>query len=317
MKNINLFIKIFFLCLCSSPVLAADARYDSVTGRLSVPEILVGSDVYSAELVFNNGCFVLDSATQVTTQSQAIQHGQYLWEDTPHTIYDQGINWYDAQSYCENLELQGNSLWRLPSISELESIVDRSRPNPPLIIDSFTYAEGGPYWSQDGHDPFLGTGNAGTFPEAYIVDFHSGLESGYVNKETSSILFARCISDCTDGQCNTTPTTDPVDQPACNDSDLQTIGEPGYGDLAYANQYCQDLGGHLPSLDDMRVLFERDNGAYPPGFDGVVGLWTSDRVDGEDDGWWTVYFLPDELEQIMFGSADGRSVMCVTNQCAN
>ena len=54
-------------------------------------------------------------------------------------------NWKDSLAYCESLSLQGNDDWRLPNISELLSIVDRSRSFP--AIDPVFSAPSDQYWS--------------------------------------------------------------------------------------------------------------------------------------------------------------------------
>jgi hypothetical protein len=43
------------------------------------------------------------------------------------------VNWAAAMSYCENLTLGGRSDWRLPSVTELRSLVDETRINP--VVD--------------------------------------------------------------------------------------------------------------------------------------------------------------------------------------
>ncbi len=48
------------------------------------------------------------------------------------------INWEQALSYCENLNLAGRADWRLPSIKELQSIVDYTRS--PKTSDSAAIA---------------------------------------------------------------------------------------------------------------------------------------------------------------------------------
>ncbi|MBN2361300.1 MAG: DUF1566 domain-containing protein [Deltaproteobacteria bacterium] len=41
-----------------------------------------------------------------------------------------GLSWVDALSFCENSTHSGHSDWRLPSIKELETIVDRAQASP-------------------------------------------------------------------------------------------------------------------------------------------------------------------------------------------
>ena len=51
-------------------------------------------------------------------------------------------NWQDALAYCENLKLGGFSDWRLPNVSELESIFDYGHFDP-TIDSNFFLIEGG------------------------------------------------------------------------------------------------------------------------------------------------------------------------------
>ncbi len=46
----------------------------------------------------------------------------------------QGLDWYGALAYCEQLQLAGHHDWRLPNIKELQSIVDYQRA--PDVTDS-------------------------------------------------------------------------------------------------------------------------------------------------------------------------------------
>jgi Protein of unknown function (DUF1566) len=54
------------------------------------------------------------------------------WQQTaPTTTYD----WADAKTYCSGLDLNGTG-WRLPTLKELFSIVDRTQTLPPFIDTS-------------------------------------------------------------------------------------------------------------------------------------------------------------------------------------
>jgi Protein of unknown function (DUF1566) len=42
------------------------------------------------------------------------------------------LNWQDAVDFCRNLEFAGHSDWRLPTRTELESLIDISQHHPAL-----------------------------------------------------------------------------------------------------------------------------------------------------------------------------------------
>jgi hypothetical protein len=55
--------------------------------------------------------------------------------------------WWEARSYCEGLTVAGYTDWRLPTINELDSIVDRSRQNPAIDTAYFPDTRASAYWS--------------------------------------------------------------------------------------------------------------------------------------------------------------------------
>ena len=55
-------------------------------------------------------------------------------------------DWSDAKSYCKNLTLSAKNDWRLPSIKELQSIVDIKKYNP-AIKSGFKHVASYYYWS--------------------------------------------------------------------------------------------------------------------------------------------------------------------------
>lgn len=57
------------------------------------------------------------------------------------------MNWVTAYTYCEDLVLAGHSDWRLPSINELQSIVDETATNPAIDLTAFPGTVGEMYWS--------------------------------------------------------------------------------------------------------------------------------------------------------------------------
>jgi hypothetical protein len=57
-------------------------------------------------------------------------------------------NWFDALTYCNNLDHGGYTDWRLPNARELQSLIDYGRLNPALPPGHpFTNVQPAPYWS--------------------------------------------------------------------------------------------------------------------------------------------------------------------------
>lgn len=93
---------------------------------------------------------VLDTKTALTWQ----------WATAP------GANtWEQAGQYCQSLNLSGSG-WRLPSMKELQTIVDIARNSPAIDLTVFPGTMSGQYWTS--------SPSAGASTEAWMVDFQSG-----------------------------------------------------------------------------------------------------------------------------------------------
>ena len=81
------------------------------------------------------------------------QDSNGVWEDSTNglswTVKDNGsdVNWGQANNYCENLTLEGQTDWRLPTIDELKTLYDRSlkkqyKVKDPIQLDAATVWSG-------------------------------------------------------------------------------------------------------------------------------------------------------------------------------
>ena len=102
---------------------------------------------------------VYDTKTKLTWQ-QAI----------PSTTY----TWAEAETYCAGVGRRlGGKGWRLPTISELQSIIDFSQTAAPMIdSNAFPSTPASDFWSS--------TPSATSSGYAMTVDFLSGVSDGYV-----------------------------------------------------------------------------------------------------------------------------------------
>ncbi|TGK37473.1 DUF1566 domain-containing protein [Leptospira gomenensis] len=76
--------------------------------------------------------------------------------------------WADALAYCNGLNLNGITGWRLPSVKELVSLADYSRAAAPAIDTTFFPATTGSYWTSTNHP-------SGSYRNhAYFIAFNAG-----------------------------------------------------------------------------------------------------------------------------------------------
>jgi len=117
-----------------------------------------------------------------------------LFGDEVFTDNDTGLMWQDnsdaktvkkswsaAKEYCQDLKLAGKSDWRLPSIKELQSIVDIKKKDP-AIKEGFKNVASEYYWSSS---EYVGDGIG-----AWSVHFRAGV-TYWINK--SHEYYVRCV----------------------------------------------------------------------------------------------------------------------------
>ncbi len=130
--------------------------------------------------------FLVSQAVQATgrfinlTVDQVLDRRTHLvWQTRPP---EDKVNYDQALQYCEALELDKQSDWRLPLIKELASIVDENSYNPSIYPYFKTKARF--YWSV--------TENAADRAFAWLVNFSDSHIHSFLK---SSRYYARCVRE--------------------------------------------------------------------------------------------------------------------------
>jgi hypothetical protein len=177
--------------LCIAIIIVASAGF-------AVAMLACGGNVAADDDDSFNGLWT-DEATGLT------------WEATPPANY---LTWADANSYCQNLDLNGQGGWRMPTISDLRTLVrgcaetesggdcevtnqclDSNCQN--MACDGCSLNSGpasgcywpaqlgatcGPFWSSSSESDIAGF--------EWIIDF----SDGYINVDTAAAgEYARCV----------------------------------------------------------------------------------------------------------------------------
>lgn len=97
-----------------------------------------------------------------------------MWQDNIDVVeYKSG--WTLAKEYCNSLTLNGFTDWKLPTISELQTIVNVKKTKP-AIFEEFKYIEHTSYWSRsqditnDAYAWYVGFKTGATFKDSKDYD---------------------------------------------------------------------------------------------------------------------------------------------------
>ena len=119
--------------------------------KLLLTAILTAS-LFGVEIVINksqdiykNATFVRNSIKEIVTNTTI----GLVWQDDT-SVKSVRKTWSGAKSYCKNLNFAGYSDWFLPTISQLESLVDNKKYNP-AIKKEFKNSVSSNYWSSSSY----------------------------------------------------------------------------------------------------------------------------------------------------------------------
>ena len=95
------------------------------------------------------------------------------------------MTWYDARRYAESLSLDGKADWRLPTLAELESLLERTKSRtdgrPPMRED-VPFRDGLSYWSSTTFERHTKNAWIVMFDGAYVLSYSK-----------SNLYYVRCV----------------------------------------------------------------------------------------------------------------------------
>jgi hypothetical protein len=100
------------------------------------------------------------------------------WQQAlPSTTY----SWAGAKTYCAGLSLSGAG-WRLPTVKELQTVVDESQSSPSIDLNAFPSTPSDWFWSSS---PLAGSSST-----AWLVHFYDG---NTTYDDAALTMYVRCV----------------------------------------------------------------------------------------------------------------------------
>ena len=95
------------------------------------------------------------------------------------------MTWYEAQDYAKLLSLDGKRDWHLPTLAELESLLDRSKARPegrPPMREEVPFRDELSYWSSTTFEHDTKNAWIVMFDGAYVLSYYK-----------SNSYYVRCV----------------------------------------------------------------------------------------------------------------------------
>lgn len=199
-------------------------------------------------------------------------------------------NWESALLYCSTLEFGNYQDWRLPSISELQSLVDYREAYPAINSTAFPNTDKEKYWSSTNNSTL---GNRG-----YTVDF----EAGSIETDLKSVgYYVRCVRN---GQeYNSNGPYQVNENGTVTDISTGLVwqrGSESNKSYSFAVSYCDNLplaggGWRLPNVKELFSIRDHrlrtlmvDANAFPNSSSFLHWTTTSYYINGSKA--WTILF---------------------------
>ena len=125
-----------------------------------------------------NAKFMRDDTKKVVLDTQT----NLIWQDDINATTN-SLNWSEAITYCEGLNLGEYSDWHLPNFNELYYLANREKFNPAMDI-GFSNVSTNNYWTS--------TTYADDSSHAWVVYFYNGDDR---NRDKDNDNLVRCVRD--------------------------------------------------------------------------------------------------------------------------
>ncbi len=130
-------------------------------------------------VIDNNGTLT-ELSSGLTWQRCAV--GQQ-WDGSDCRGEAKQFDWHQAKEYAAMVSMQSESRWRVPTLTELATIVERQCERPRINSELFPSTVPAPHWSS--------TTRRSNDSEAYAVDF---ADKGVLKRPQQMHLFLRLVS---------------------------------------------------------------------------------------------------------------------------
>jgi hypothetical protein len=136
-------------------------------------------------IVFFTLFFIFSGANDLYKKGELIidKQNSLIWQDTKDNIMLR-MPQVEAEKYCTNLKFSGLTNWRLSSVDEYKTIIDKTRDDENMIKKIFYYNLPDYYWASDR----TWVRNFGRY--GYYIFFKSGT-AYYQNRSYKK--FVRCV----------------------------------------------------------------------------------------------------------------------------
>lgn len=179
-KAKHILIQAFFSTTIFIFLSTAQAHENVVVVPLNGDDVLLPLDLSPTARISRVSPIIVNYIVNTFTVTDRVT--QLVWQRSDD---DQPRTWNEAWDYCANLNILGNTDWRLPNVTELQSLIDYSLEDGPMISFVFDNTKSSGYWTA--------TNSVLSFPpaqNAWIVRFQDGL---ILPSSANNVRFVRCV----------------------------------------------------------------------------------------------------------------------------